>query len=149
MVDYFFFRAIGIEDLIQSLNTRIDSGIAPKSFLLPIEAKESKMSFTVKSTRRLSLLGALVLATAAIGQAAQAHPTPVAATPALQAASISMQRAEAIALQAVGGGTTLQAVLEREDHFIHWSVDIVGSTEEYEVWVSTHGKVMKIISQPL
>ena len=106
------------------------------------------MSFTVKSTRKLSLLGALVLATAAIGQA-QAHPTPVAATPALQAASISMQRAEAIALQAVGGGTALQAVLEREDHFIHWSVDIVGSTEEYEVWVSTHGKVMKIISQPL
>lgn len=107
------------------------------------------MSFTVKSTRKLSLFGALVLAAAAIGQAAQAHPTPVAATPALQAASISMQRAEAIALQAVGGGTVLQAVLEREDHFIHWSVDIVGSTEEYEVWVGTHGKVMKIIAQPL
>ena len=62
------------------------------------------MSFTVKSIRQSSLLGALVLAAAAIGQAAQAHPTPVAATPALQAASISSQRAEAIALQAVGGG---------------------------------------------
>lgn len=107
------------------------------------------MSFTVKSIRKSSLLGALVLAAAAIGQAAQAHPTPVAATPALQAASISSQRAEAIALQAVGGGTALQAVLEREDHFIHWSVDIVGSTDEYEVWVSTRGKVLKIITQPL
>ncbi len=107
------------------------------------------MSFTVKSIRKSSLLGALVLAAAAMGQAVQAHPTPVAATPALQAASISSQRAEAIALQAVGGGTALQVVLEREDHFIHWSVDIVGSTDEYEVWVSTRGKVLKIITQPL
>jgi len=41
------------------------------------------------------------------------------------------------------------AVLEREDGSIHWSVDITGSTEEYEVWVSTLGKVLKIITQPL
>jgi len=107
------------------------------------------MSFTAKFIPKSSLLGTLVLATAAIGQAAQAAPTPVVATPAVQAASISSQRAEAIALQAVGGGTVLQVVLEREDHFIHWSVDIVGSTDEYEVLVSTRGKVLKIIAQPL
>jgi uncharacterized membrane protein YkoI len=119
----------------------------PKLFLLPIEAKESKMSFIAKSIRKPSLLGALVLATAAISHAAQAA-TPVEATAALQAATISKQRAESIALQAVGGGTVLQAVLEREDQFIHWSVDIVGSADEYEVWLSTRGKVLKIITQP-
>jgi uncharacterized membrane protein YkoI len=107
------------------------------------------MSFIAKSIRKSSLLGALVLATAVIGQAAQAAGTPVEATAALQAATISKQRAESIALQAVGGGTVLLAVLEREDHFIHWSVDIVGSADEYEVWVSTRGKVLKIITQPL
>lgn len=107
------------------------------------------MSFTAISIRKSSVLGALVLATAAIGQAAQAAATPVEATAALQAATISKQRAESIALQAVGGGTVLLAVLEREDHFIHWSVDIVGSADEYEVWLSTRGKVLKIITQPL
>ncbi len=107
------------------------------------------MSIAVKFISKASLLSALALATVVIGQAAQAHPTPVEATTALQAVSITKQRAEAISLQAVGGGTVLQAVMEREDHFIHWSVDIVGSTEEYEVWVSTHGKVLKIITQPL
>ena len=60
-----------------------------------------------------------------------------------------MRRAEAIALQAVGGGTVVLAVLEREDGTIHWSVDITGSAEEYEVWVSTRGKVLRIITQPL
>ncbi|MGP0084722.1 MAG: PepSY domain-containing protein [Steroidobacteraceae bacterium] len=107
------------------------------------------MLITTKFISKASLLGALALATVVIGQAVQAHPTPVEATAALQAVSITKQRAEAIALQAVGGGTALQAVLEREDHFIHWSVDIVGSTDEYEVWVSTRGKVLKIITQPL
>ena len=107
------------------------------------------MSFITKPIRKSSLLGALVLATAAIGQTALAAAAPVEATAALQAATISKQRAEAIALQAVGGGAVLLAVLEREDHFIHWSVDIVGSADEYEVWVSTRGKVLKIITQPL
>jgi hypothetical protein len=51
--------------------------------------------------------------------------------------------------QGVGGGTLVLAVLEREDGTIHWSVDISGSAEEYEVWVSTRGKVLRIITQPL
>jgi uncharacterized membrane protein YkoI len=106
------------------------------------------MSLTLRSIRKPSLPGALVLATAVINHGAQAA-TPVEATAALQAATISKQRAESIGLQAVGGGTVLQAVLEREDHFIHWSVDIVGSADEYEVWLSTRGKVLKIITQPL
>ena len=107
------------------------------------------MSFTSKPMRKFSLLGALVLATALSAQAAHATATPVDATAALQAATITKQRAEAIALQAVGGGTVVLAVLERENGLIHWSVDITGSAEEYEVWVSTHGKVLKIITQPL
>ncbi len=107
------------------------------------------MSLTAKSLRKSSLPGALVLAAAFIGQAAEAAATPVEATAAVQAAAISKQRAEAIALQTVGGGTVVLAVLEREDGLVHWSVDITGAAEEYEVWVSTHGKVMKIITQPL
>jgi hypothetical protein len=38
---------------------------------------------------------------------------------------------------------------EREDHISHWSVDIVGSTSEYEVWVSVSCKVIREIKQPL
>jgi uncharacterized membrane protein YkoI len=107
------------------------------------------MSFAVKFMRKSYLLCALVLATASSIQTAHANATPVEATAALQAATITKQRAEAIALQAVGGGTVVLAVLEREDAVIHWSVDITGSTEEYEVWVSTRGKVLRIIAQPL
>jgi hypothetical protein len=107
------------------------------------------MSFVVKFIPKASLLGALALSTIVIGQLAQAHPTPVEPTAALQAYSVTKQRAEAIALQAVGGGTVMLAVLERENSSIHWSIDIVGSTAEYEVWVSTSGKVLKIITQPL
>ena len=50
---------------------------------------------------------------------------PVEASAALQAVSITKQRAEALALQAVGGGTAVLAVLERENGFIHWTIDIV------------------------
>ncbi len=107
------------------------------------------MSFTARSLRKSSLLAVLALTAAFVGQAAEAAATPVEATAALQAATITKQRAEAIALQAVGGGTVLLAVLEREDGTVHWSVDITGATDEYEVWVSTHGKLLKIIAQPL
>jgi len=107
------------------------------------------MSFPARSARHSSLLGALVVATALFGQAAYAAATPVEATAAVQAATITKQRAEAIDLQTVGGGTVVLAVLEREDGTIHWSVDITGSAEEYEVWVSTRGKVLRIITQPL
>ena len=107
------------------------------------------MSLVAKSMRKSSLVGALVLAITLSTQMAHATATPVEATAALQAATITKQRAEAIALQAVGGGTVVLAVLEREDGLVHWSVDITGSTEEFEVWVSTHGKVLKIIAQPL
>ena len=107
------------------------------------------MSRTTKSIGNPALLCALIVATAFFTQGAYAAASPVEATAALQAATITKQRAEAIALQAVGGGTVMLAVLEREDGLVHWSVDITGSAEEYEVWVSTHGKVLKIIAQPL
>jgi uncharacterized membrane protein YkoI len=117
--------------------------------LLQIEAKESEMSFPVKFIPKAALLGALVLTTAVIGQVAQAQPIPVEATAAVQAVSITKARAEAIALQAVGGGTVVLALLERDNGSVHWSIDIVGSTAEHEVWVSTTGRVIKIITQPL
>ena len=107
------------------------------------------MSLIAESIRKSVLMGTLALATAFVGQAAHATATPVEATAAVQAATITKQRAEALALQAVGGGTVVLAVLEREDATIHWSVDITGSAEEYEVWVSTRGKVLRIIAQPL
>ena len=107
------------------------------------------MSLPARYARHSSLLGALVVVNTLFGQAVHATATPVEATAALQAATITKQRAEAIALQTVGGGTVVLAVLEREDGTIHWSVDITGSAEEYEVWVSTRGKVLRIITQPL
>lgn len=107
------------------------------------------MSFSVKVNQKAALLGALALTTAVIGQVAQAQPIPVEAAAAVQAVSITKARAEAIALQAVGGGTVVLALLERDNGSVHWSIDIVGSTAEHEVWVSTTGRVIKIITQPL
>ena len=101
--------------------------------------------------RKAPLLSAMVLATAGVVQVAEATPTVV--TPEIaamvQAATISKQHAVSIAEQAVGGGTVVLVVLERDNGFMHWSVDIIGATAEYEVWVSTHGKVVRIITQPL
>jgi hypothetical protein len=59
------------------------------------------------------------------------------------------QRAEAVALNAVGGGRVVQVVFESQDHPPHWSVDIVGSRNEHEVWVNAACKVIKIITQAL
>jgi len=67
-------------------------------------------------------------------------------------ALISKADAEQDALSAVGGGQILQAVLDTvgsNDKRI-WSVDILGSAHEYEVWVDAHSSVvLKIITQPL
>lgn len=67
-------------------------------------------------------------------------------------ALISKADAEQDALSAVGGGHILQAALDTvgtNDRRI-WSVDILGSSHEYEVWVDAHSSVvLKIISQPL
>jgi len=63
---------------------------------------------------------------------------------------ISKQKAEQDALAAVGGGTVIQAVLDTNLGKRTWSVDIVGSTHEYEVWVGAYtGAILKIIVQPL
>ena len=107
------------------------------------------MSLTVKILPKASLLGALMLATALAGPVAQAQSLTPEAAAAVQAISLNKSQAEAIALHAVGGGTVILALLERRDGPVHWSIDIVGSTHEYEVWVSTSGKVLKIIIQPL
>jgi uncharacterized membrane protein YkoI len=61
---------------------------------------------------------------------------------------ISKQAAEKDALAAVGGGTVLQAALDSNAGKRVWSVDIAGSTNEFEVWVDAHtGSILKIITQ--
>lgn len=67
----------------------------------------------------------------------------------LAASLISKAQAEKDALAAVGGGTVIQAVLDTNMGRKTWSVDIAGTTHEYEVWVDAHtGKILKIITQP-
>jgi len=69
---------------------------------------------------------------------------------AFAAGLISKQTAEKDALKAVGGGTVLQATLDTNAGKLVWSVDIAGSTHEYEVWVDAHtGHIVRIITQPL
>jgi uncharacterized membrane protein YkoI len=71
-------------------------------------------------------------------------------TQAVQAGVVTKAQAEAIALQAVGNGKIIAALLEKEDNgLIHWSIDIRGTRYDFEVWVSTSGKVLRIITQPL
>jgi uncharacterized membrane protein YkoI len=63
---------------------------------------------------------------------------------------ISKQAAEQHALAAAGGGTVVQAVLETNLGKKTWSIDIVGATHEYEVWVDAYtGAVLRTIVQPL
>jgi len=61
---------------------------------------------------------------------------------------ISKQTAENDALKAVGGGTVQQATLESYSGKIAWSVDIVDSTHEYEVFMDAHtATVLKVVAQ--
>ena len=63
---------------------------------------------------------------------------------------ITKAQAEKDALAAVHGGTVTLAVLEHDMGKTTWSVDIVGSQHEYEVWVDAHtGAILRIITQPL
>jgi len=63
---------------------------------------------------------------------------------------ISKTQAEQDALNAVGGGSATQALKERELGKIIWSVDVVGATNEYEVWLDAHtGATLRIITQAL
>jgi len=61
---------------------------------------------------------------------------------------ISKSQAIAVALKSVGGGRAISAVFETEDHLSHWTVDIIGTTYEYEVWVAASGSIQRIITQP-
>jgi len=60
---------------------------------------------------------------------------------------ISKAKAEQIALKAVGGGTVLLVVLEKNDNPADWSVDVrAPNGNEYEVKVNAYtGKVIAII----
>jgi uncharacterized membrane protein YkoI len=71
-------------------------------------------------------------------------------TQAFASGLISKFQAEQDALIAVGGGTVNQTYREKEMGKVIWSVDIIGSMAEYEVWVDAHsGAILRTISQPL
>lgn len=61
---------------------------------------------------------------------------------------ISKAQAIAIASAAVGGGTVVGADYGKSGTLLHWSVEIIGVRYEYVVWVSSSGKVLRIIAQP-
>lgn len=70
------------------------------------------------------------------------------ASVAFAAGSIQKETAEKEALNAVGGGTVLQATLESGGGKNVWSIDVAGSTNEFEVRVDAHtGAVLKIITE--
>jgi uncharacterized membrane protein YkoI len=63
---------------------------------------------------------------------------------------ISKQQAEQDALNAVGGGTVALVLKEKELGKIIWSVDVIGATHEFEVWVDAHtGTILQVLTQPL
>ena len=69
---------------------------------------------------------------------------------AFAAGLISKSQAEQDALKAVGGGTVSLAYRDHALGKLIWSVDITGSTHEYEVWVDAHtGAILQVITQPL
>ena len=60
------------------------------------------------------------------------------------------QRAAAVALKAVDHGARgIFVIFDREDRPIHWSVDLISTTLEYEVWVNISCKMIRIITGPL
>ena len=68
---------------------------------------------------------------------------------AMAAGLITKSQAEQDALNAVGGGTVDHAYREKEMSKLIWSVDITGTTNDYEVWVDAHsGAILRIITQP-
>ena len=96
----------------------------------------------------------VVAALLASGPSGQAATLDTAATVAQEEAfaaalGCSKQNAERVALRKVGGGQVIRAAFETEDHIPHWSIDIVGSTNEYEVWVSVSCKLIRFVTQPL
>ena len=108
---------------------------------------------------RFALLFPVVAALLATAPSVQAQTLTPGTTAAQDAAAAqdafaaafgcSKQNAKSVALRAVGGGQIIQVVFEPQDHPPHWSVDIVGSTNEYEVWINARCKVARIITQPL
>jgi hypothetical protein len=92
---------------------------------------------------------AALLATAPSVQAQTPSGDSIAAEEEFAALGCTKQRAKTVALKAVDhGARVIFAILDREDRPIHWTVDLVNSTREFEVWVNTACKEIRIISQP-
>jgi hypothetical protein len=94
---------------------------------------------------------AALLAAAPSVKAQTLDPNTAAAEEGFAAAlGCTKQRAGAVALKAVDHGARVVFVIfDREDRPVHWSVDLVSSTLEYEVWVNVACKVIRIITGPL
>ena len=97
----------------------------------------------------LPVMAALIATTPSV-QAQTLDQNTAAAEDAFAAAlGCTKQRAAAVALKAVDhGARVIFVILDREDRPVHWSVDLVNSTREFEVWVNTACKEIRIISQP-
>jgi len=94
---------------------------------------------------------AALLAAAPSARAQTPNTDTTAAEEAFAAAlGCTKQRAAAVALKAVDHAARVVFVIfDREDRPIHWSVDLVSSTLEYEVWVNVACKVIRTITGPL
>jgi len=69
---------------------------------------------------------------------------------AMAAGLITKSQAEEDALNAVGGGTVDHAYREKEMGKLVWSVDVTGTTNEYEIWVDAHiGTILRVTTQVL
>jgi hypothetical protein len=93
---------------------------------------------------------AALLATAPSVQAQTPSGDTIAGEEEFAAAlACTKQRAAAVALKAVDhGARVLFVIFDRQDQPPHWSVDLVNSTREFEVWVNIACREIKIISQP-
>ena len=95
---------------------------------------------------------AALLATTPSVQAQTLDPATAAAAEEEFAATLgcTKQRAAAVALKAVDHGARgIFVIFDREDRPIHWSVDLISTTLEYEVWVNISCKMIRIITGPL
>ena len=102
---------------------------------------------TNKSSIRTLLLASCLAGFSAI-QGAHAATGAISDSTLQAAGIISRTQAIAIARKAEPNAVAIAAVFEKSDSIPHWSVDLVGSVYEYEVWVSAGGSVLRIITQP-
>ncbi len=109
------------------------------------------MNTTIKTLLAAAVLanGLAIAAPAFAGEHEKEYEVQTSNAQTLAAAGvITKAQAVTIAVAAVGGGTVVRSAFEKGDRILHWSVDIVNGKYDYEVWVGTTGKVLRVITQP-